>query len=144
MAGFGLYEFDRDFGACIPRLTGNSKTGVENRAYVAFLFLEALIPLSIIIFTNVITCRILLRHVKRTKNEAIELIQKRTQNSVEIFIAFWIASILWIPIIIVTFVMIATSSETFSKELYVTCWLLYLCNPLLLIAEIMHFVKWDF
>lgn len=144
VAGFGLYEFDRDFGACIPRLTGDSKTGVVNRAYVAFLFLEALIPLCVTVFANLVTCRSILQHVSRTRKKENETDLKQIQNFVEIFTAFWVASILWIPIIIITFIIITTSPETFSRELYVTCWLLYLCNPMLMIAEVMKSLKLKF
>ena len=43
---FGSYEFDWNFGACIPAHNGQSKTGVQNRMYIAFIFLEGVVPLS--------------------------------------------------------------------------------------------------
>ena len=144
VAGFGLYEFDNDFGACIPRLTGISKSGVENRAYVGFLLLEALIPLCVTIFANLVSCRSTLRHVSRTRKKRNETDLKQVQKFVEIFTAFSVASILWIPIIIIAFIIITTSPETLSREIYVTCWLLYLCNPMLMIAEVMRILKLDF
>ena len=135
--GFGSYEFDWNFGACIPAHTGQSKTGVENRAYIAFLFLEGIIPLGFSLYACLATCRIAVKHGRSTRmkniwNKKVEIqvgadSLKTVQKTLESFISILTFCVLWILLVIGSFAIIATPD--LSDEVYTVCWLLYLCNP---------------
>ena len=141
--GFGSYEFDWNFGACIPSHTGQSKTGVPNRAYISFVFLEGVVPLGISVYAWVATCRVTLQSTKRTymrhnkgKKVGAELL-KKFQRLLEVFMSLLTFAILWIPLAIMSFAIIANPELT--SEVYIVCWLFYLCNPLFqLVYTILH------
>ena len=116
--GFGSFEFDHDFGACIPRLTGVSKTGTENRVYVAFLLLEPLLPVGLSLILNLLSARTIILHTMRGNRQG-------TQQVLEGFLSIMLSSILYLPIIIISFLIISISPNNFPRELLVICWLLY-------------------
>ena len=134
--GFGSYEFDWNFGACIPSHTGLSKTGVPNRAYIAFVFLEGVVPLSISIFAWSASFMTILRYqvekrkyIKHNKEKRVGAgLLKESQRLLEIFMSLLSFAILWIPLAIISFVIIA--NPELSSEVYIICWLFYLSNPL--------------
>ena len=139
--GFGSYEFDWNFGACIPSHTGQSKTGVENRAYIAFLFLEGIIPLGTSIYACLATCRIAVKHRStRVKVGADSL--KKFQKTLETFMSILIFCILWTLLVIYSFAIIATPD--LSDEVYIICWLFYLCNPVFQLLYTILQVKLNF
>ena len=130
VAGFGSYEFDSDFGICLPSHTGQSKTGVKNRVYIAFIFLEGIVPLGITIFACQATCRVALKHTKASYKgrEVGGESLKRSQRLLEVFMSFLIFCILWVPLAVTALIIIAVPD--LSNEVYIICWLLYLSNPL--------------
>ena len=132
VVGFGSYEFDRNFGGCIPAHTGQSKTGVENRMFIAFLFLEGVLPLSLSIFACLPTCRIVLKHTRsindnKGREVGIESL-KRSQGLLEVFMSFVTFGILWVLLTIFALIIIAIPD--LLNEVYIICWIFYLSNPL--------------
>ncbi len=147
--GFGQYEFNRQFGSCIPRFTGtNLKSSVNNFFYVIFAALEALIPIIIIGITNVFTYRLvskfLKKNLKRKKtfrndaelktNSAEDKKHKQQQNQlVKVFGALCIANcVSWTPVIAVIFsigVVGLTVASSIPDGVYVFGWFCYLTNP---------------
>lgn len=132
--GFGSYEFDGNFGSCIPAHTGQSKTGVENRTYIVFIFLEGTVPLGVSIYAWLAAFRVTLKSTKQTymrhkegKEVGAELL-KRSQRLLEVFMSLLTFVILWVPLAVMSFVIIA--NPELSSEVYIICWLFYLCNPL--------------
>ena len=134
VAGFGSYEFDSDFGICLPSHTGQSKTGVKNRVYIAFIFLEGIVPLGITIFAYQATCRALLGVTKQSYKKYYKGREvggesfKKSQRVLEVFMALLIFCILWVPLAVTALIIIAVPD--LSNEVYIICWLLYLSNPL--------------
>ena len=132
VVGFGSFEFDHDFGACIPRLTGVSKTGTENCAYVAFLLLEPLLPVGLSFILNLLSTRTTILHTMRGNRRTTTTYGwfDGSQRLLEAFLSFMLSSILYFPIIIISFLIIGKSPDNFPRELLVICWLLYICNAL--------------
>ena len=131
--GFGSFEFDRDFGACIPRLTGVSKTGTENRAYVAFLLLEPLLPVGLSFILNLQSTKTTILNTVRSSSQRMNTTYgwfDGSQRLLEAFLSFMLPSVLYLPIIIISFLIIGKSPDNFPRELLVICWLLYIFNPL--------------
>lgn len=133
--GFGSFSFDRDFGACIPQLTGVSRTGTENRAYLPFLLLEPLLPVSISFILNLITTRTAVLHKKNYIRQKERLRPTygwldASQRMLEAFLSFLVSSVLYSPIIIISFLIIGKSPDNFPRELFIICWLLYFFNSL--------------
>ncbi len=152
--GFGQYEFNRQFGSCIPRFTGpNLKSGANNFFYVAFAVVEALIPIIIIGITNVFTYRLvskfLKKNLKRKKtfrnaeelktNSEEDKKHKQQQNQlVKVFGALCISNcVSWTPVIAVVVSIgvvgaIASLRMVASRVpdgVYVFGWFCYLTNP---------------
>ena len=132
--GFGSYEFDLNFGACIPSHTGQSTAGVTNRAYIAFVYLEGVVPLGISIYAWMAACRATLQSTKRQyvrynkEKEVGAGLLRKSQRLLEVFMALLTFAILWIPLAIMAFVIIA--NPELSSDVYIICWLFYVCNPL--------------
>ena len=133
--GFGQLSFDRDFGACIPRLDGMSMAGIQNRSYVGFLFIEALIIMGVILVCSIVVMKSLAKHVRG---------RSERQRIIETLLTLLSSIIPWIPIAIITIVIIAVSPNSVSKEVYISCWLCYVSNPVFRIPEYALFLKFDF
>ena len=148
VAGFGSYEFDWNFGTCIPSHIGQSKTGVDNRVYIAFVFLEGVVPLGISIFACLATCRAVLKHTKssyKRYNKGREVgaeLLKRSQRLLEVFMSFLIFCILWVPLAVIALIIIAIPE--LSNEVYIVCWLFYLSNPLFQLIYTIFQVRLNF
>ena len=136
--GFGQQHFDRDFGACIPQLDGMSMTGIQNRSYVGFLFIEALICMGFILVGNILTMRSLVKHTTRFSNRS------GRQRMIETLLTLLSSIIPWIPIAIITIVIIAVPPSSLSKEAYISCWLCYISNPVFRIPEYAVFLRLHF
>ena len=65
------------------------------------------------------------------KVEMMSLIRGRSerQRIIETLLTLLSAIIPWIPIAINTIVIIAVSPSSVSKEVYISCWLCYISNP---------------
>jgi len=125
IVGFGEYEFNQRFASCVPQFTPMS-----NLYYVVFVAVEALIPISILMLTNVFTYRIVNKFVKRKvccptyrrrdrpeerNNESHQHHQQQKQK-VKMFGALFIAVIVtYAPTIITIFVFLILTSF-FSLE----------------------------
>ena len=142
-AGFGQYEFNIRFGACLPRLTGTSRAGISNLFFFTFIIAEALIPIFILAVTNVFTFRIIRKFLRRNlrrrstyrKREDLTGDQRKHQQQqnqlVKVFGALFIANVItWSLIIVIIFVVNGVSATLVPDELYIFGWLCYLTNPL--------------
>lgn len=136
--GFGQQHFDRDFGACIPQLDGMSVSGIQNRSYVGFLFIEALIFMGFILVGNILTMRSLVKHITRFRDRS------GRQRMIETLLTLLSSIIPWIPIAIITIIIIAVPPSSLSKELYIACWLCYISNPVFRIPEYAMFLRLEF
>ena len=136
--GFGQQHFDRDFGACIPRLDGMSMNGIQNRSYVGFLFIEALIFMGFILVGNILTMRSLVKHSTHSRNRSDR------QRMIETLLTLLSSIFPWIPIAIITIVIIAVPPSSLSKEVYTICWIFYFSNPVFRIPEYTLFLKLEF
>lgn len=129
IGGFGSYEFDGNFGACIPIDTGHSRTGVVNRTYIVFLYLEGLVPVCISIIAALKTCRATVKHVRQYITDGVgSKFLKKPQRVFEIFFSSIIFGIFWVPLFVIAFVIIGY--PMLSSEVYIICWLFYITNPL--------------
>ena len=133
--GFGQLSFDRDFGACIPRLDGMSMAGIQNRSYVWFLFIESLLLVGLILVCSIIVMKSLAKRI---------IGRSKRQRSIETLLTLLSSIIPWIPIAIITIVIIAVSPSSVSKEVYISCWLCYISNPVFRIPEYAFFLNFDF
>lgn len=137
--GFGQWEFNRNFGLCLPRWLPAT--------YMAFVFLEGLIPITVIIITNIWTFKIILSFLRRRqvrrresrlsslskKESEAEVQNKQQQNQlVKVFGALLIATVVaWVPLITMLFVVIVTNGQGVPDWIYLVCWFFYLINPLI-------------
>ena len=150
--GFGQIEFNRQYGSCLPRFTGNNlDSNIPNIYYVVFGVVEALIPISIIAFTNVFTYRLVHKFLKRNikRKRTFRNPQQREANSeeerkhkqqqqqlVRVFGALCIANcVAWTPVIVVVLVtgifMSFVMASQIPNGVYVFGWICYLSNPVI-------------
>ena len=147
--GFGQYEFNVRYGACIPRFSDpNIITNILNFYYVAFCAIEGLIPITIIALTNVFTYRLVSKFLKRNfkrrqtfrsraELEAGNVEGKKHHHQqtqlVRVFGALLIANIIsWTPVIMVVFAILATGGLKAGEVpdgVYIFGWICYLTNP---------------
>lgn len=133
--GFGQLSFDRDFGACIPQLDGMSMARIQNRFYVGFLFIESLLLVGLILVCSIIVMKSAAKHI---------IGRSTRQRIIETLLTLLSSIIPWIPIAIITIVIIAVSPSSVSKEVYISCWICYISNPVFRIPEYALFLKFDF
>ena len=141
--GFGQNEFNRRFGACLPRFTGdNPVTGLNNFFYVVFVAGEAFIPMFVLAFTNVWTYRIVSKFLRRNfvrrrtfrgrENVPDDGRKHRKQQKqlIRVFGALLIAHIVsWTPVLVVVFLIFFIPAEVLPSEIYIFGWICYLTNP---------------
>ena len=138
--GFGEWEFNRNFGLCLPRWTPDS-----NLRYTALLIIEALIPIIVLAITHLWTYKIVTRFLKRnlkrqksfkfTEREiAIEDSKHEKQQTqlVKVFGALFIANIVtWTPTVIIFISFGITGGDNIPDWTYIIGWLTYLTNPMI-------------
>lgn len=136
--GFGEWEFNRQFGVCIPRWTP-----FRNSLYMMLLMVEGLIPIIALGVTNVWTFKIVNKFLKKnlerkksfraTKEEvAVEKSTHRNQQNqlVKVFGALFIANIIaWTPLLCMTFVIASTNGDGIPSWLLIVGWFMFLLNP---------------
>ena len=147
--GFGQYEFNVRYGACIPRFSEpNLITEIENFYYVVFCVVEALIPIIILGVTNVFTYRLVSKFLKRNfkrrqtfrsraeleaNNEEGKKHHHQQTQLVRVFGALFVANIIaWTPVILVVFAILVTgvlSAGQVPDGVYIFGWVCYLTNP---------------
>ena len=138
--GFGEWEFNRNFGLCLPRWTPNS-----NFYYTVFVILEALIPIIVLAVTHLWTYKVVKRFLKRNlkrqksfkfteKEIAIEDSKHEKQQTqlVKVFGALFIANIItWTPTVIIFISVGITGGDNIPDWTYIIGWLTYLTNPMI-------------
>ena len=138
--GFGQYEFNTFFGICLARFNENSRSGVRNLYFFTFLILEGLIPLFVLLATNVFTYRIVRKFLKRNfrrrstyRNRAKEIsddtrkYQKQQNQLVRVFGALFIANIIsWTPVVVTTLLANVLDASQFPDQIYVFGWICFL------------------
>lgn len=143
VVGFGQNEFNRNFGACLPRFTGrNPITGLNNFFYAVFVAAEALIPMLVLAFTNVWTYRIVSKFLRRNfvrrrtfrgrdnVPEEDRKHHKQQKQLIRVFGALLIAHIIsWTPVLIVIVLIFFIPAASLPSELYIFGWICYLTNP---------------
>ena len=141
--GFGQNEFNRNFGACLPRFTGtNPLSGIGSQFYAAFVALEALIPILVLAFTNVWTYRLVAKFLKKNitrrrtfRGKGSGSDEERKYHSqqrqlVRVFGALFISNIIsWTPVLVVVFLIFFISASVLPREIYIFGWICYLTNP---------------
>ena len=138
--GFGQYEFNTLFGICLARFGGQSSNGINNLFFFTFLIVEGLIPLIVLLATNVFTYRIVRKFLKRNfrrrstyRNRAREIsedtrkYQKQQNQLVRVFGALFIANaIAWTPVVVVTLLGNILDPDQFPDQVYVFGWICFL------------------
>ena len=138
--GFGEWEFNRNFGLCLPRWTPRS-----NLYYTALLILEALIPIIVLAITHLWTYKIVTRFLKKNlkrqksfkfteKEMAFEDSKHEKQQTqlVKLFGALFIANIVsWTPTVIIFISFYITGGDNIPDWTFIIGWLTYLTNPMI-------------
>lgn len=141
--GFGEWEFNRNFGICMPRWLP-----LANFIYMATALGEGLIPIIIIFVTNIWTYKIIQMFLKRKskrqntyhngsskddhqKREDKTQYQQHQSQLVRVFGALLLSTLLaWTPIMTMSVVVIITRGEGIPTWTYLVGWFFYLINPL--------------
>lgn len=142
---FGEIEFNSRFASCVPRFTPNS-----NFYYVAFVAVEALIPIIVLAITNVWTYRLVSKFLKRNfrrrstynrrgtgdKTKEDNKHQKQQKQLVKVFGALFIANIIsYTPTILTIFLFAALTikdlADIIPSELYIIGFVSYLTSAVL-------------
>ncbi len=148
LVGFGQIEFNRNFGACLFRFTGdNADSGIPNFYYTMFVVFWDLVPIAILVSTNVYTYKFISKFLKRNftrrstyrRRDAAAANQKDDQKYhhqqrqlVKVFSALFVANIVsWTPVIVVVLLIIFIPADSLPDEIYTIGWLCYLTNPVL-------------
>lgn len=146
LVGFGQIEFNRNFGACLFRFTGdNPQSGIPNFYYAMLVIFWDLVPVTILISTNVYTYKFISKFLKRNfrrrstyRNKKAIADNKKDDNKyhqqqrqlVKVFSALFIANIVsWSPVVIVVTLIIFIPADSLPDEVYTVGWLCYLTNP---------------
>ena len=146
--GFGQYEFNNNFGACLPRFTGeNLDSGINNYFYVVFIVMELLIPVSVLIITSIWTYKFISKFFKKNhrrktlyrresggvstgENPEDKQHRKQQIQLVKVFGALFISNIVsWTPLVFVAFLVIFISAERVPGEVYIFGYIAYLTSP---------------
>lgn len=146
LAGFGEYEFNARFAACVPRFTP-----AANFFYVIILAVESLIPVIVLAITNVWTYRLVSKFLKRNfkrrstyrrrdqtagskgKEDEGEKHQKQQKQLVKVFGALFIANIIsYTPTIVTIFLFLALilngKENIIPSEVYIIGFVSFLTN----------------
>lgn len=146
LAGFGEYEFNARFAACVPRFTPTA-----NFFYVVILAVESLIPIVVLAITNVWTYRLVSKFLKRNfkrkstyrrkeqmvgskgREDEGEKHQKQQKQLVKVFGALFIANIIsYTPTIVTIFLFLALilngRENIIPSEVYIIGFVSFLTN----------------
>ena len=139
--GFGEWEFNRNFGLCLPRWSP-----INNLYYMAVVILESLIPIILLLVMNIWTYKIISVFLKR-KLVRRKSIRSRSQGGIDsddishqqqqrqlvkVFGALFIANIItWTPTVIIFTSVIITGGDNIPDWTYIIGWLTYLTNPMI-------------
>ena len=135
--GFGEWEFNRSMALCIARWQP-----FENLYFMAFVMMEAMIPIIILCVTNIWTYKIVRRFLKKrlTRRRSYRGSRKEMREDdhshqreqtqlVKVFGALFIAHcITWTPIALMIVVVAATQGEGIPDYIYVIGWILTVSN----------------
>lgn len=135
--GFGEWEFNRSMALCIARWQP-----FENLYFMAFVMMEAMIPIIILCVTNIWTYKIVRRFLKKrltrrrsyrgSRKEMREddhSHQRQQTQLVKVFGALFIAHcITWTPIVLMIVVVAATQGEGIPDYIFVIGWILTVSN----------------
>ena len=142
LIGFGDYEYNLAFSFCNARWTGENK-GIPNIYYILLYGLQAMIPIGILIFTNiwiikiaktVLKSRITRQRTFKNNNADISSEERKYQKQqvqlVRVFGALLVAHTLcWLPVLTVTFVSLGLGADKIPLEVFVVVWLTFLTSP---------------
>ena len=142
LVGFGAYEFNGRFAACVPRFTPS-----KNRNYIIVLVAEALIPIVAIGITNVWTYRLVSKFLKRnfrrrstfrrrdlesSNKDGIGENQKhRNQQKqlVKVFSALFAANIISYTPTILAFILFLPLRDRLPGEIYIIGFICFMTAP---------------
>ena len=134
--GFGEWEFNRNFGLCLPRWSP-----INNLYYMGVVILESLIPIILLLVMNIWTYKIISLFLKRkmvrrksfsSKIEDNTPSQHQQRQLVKVFGALFIANIItWTPTVIIFISVILTGGDNIPDWTYIIGWLTYLTNPMI-------------
>lgn len=148
LAGFGQYEFNTVYANCQPRWTGKTN-GIPHIFYALFVGGEAVIPILILMVTNVWTYKIvsgaLRKKFKRQKSfrdapkseeeQRREIGENRDyrhkqRQLVKVFGALLIAHIIsWTPTLTIMIIALTMGAVALPAEVYIFGWISFLSNP---------------
>ena len=141
--GFGEWEFNMNFGTCLPRWAGTRPNGTDNIYYMAVVLGEALIPVIILAVTNIWTYKIVKSFLKR-RHRRRSLYQGREQEDkklkkeelqlVKVFGALFIANLISWTLLFLVFVVIFITTQMDHPDVvppwvYTIGWLCFLTTP---------------
>eukprot|EP00731_Ephydatia_muelleri_P039127 Em1131g2a len=142
--GFGQFEFNTNFGACLPRFRNDPLLSPYNFHYVLLVAIEALFPLCFLAVTNIWTYKIVSKVLKKnfrrrkTFHEGIKVEEKREtlrhqnqqQQLIKVFAALFVAHLIsWTPVIVVVFIIAWVDAAKIPPQVYIFGWICYLTNP---------------
>lgn len=142
---FGEIEFNSRFASCVPRFTPN-----RNFYYVAFVAVEALIPIIVLAITNVWTYRLVSKFLKRNfrrrstynrrgtgdKTNEDNKHQRQQKQLVKVFGALFVANIIsYTPTILTIFLFAALTinnlADIIPSEVYIIGFVSFLTSVVL-------------
>ena len=156
--GLGQYSFNNTLASCHTRWTGYSVRGIPNFNYIILIVTEALVPITLLIITNVWSVKIILKSVKKRherwlanvsssmKEEVsnkIKLANSRKQwVLMKVYGAIFIANALcWTPILIVLIAAAILGAASIPDEVYLLVWLFVLTIPVINPMTETYFIK---
>jgi len=139
---FGDYEYNLVFSFCNARWTGESG-GIPNIVYILFYGLESIVPIFILIFTNIwivlIAKRVLKQRITRQRTfrncqsniRSEEKKYKQQQKQLfRVFGALLVSHVVcWVPVLTVMFVALGLGANNIPPETFIAGWLTFLTNP---------------
>ena len=144
--GFGEYEFNLALATCIPRWTGQSQRGIDNINYVILYSTESLLPLFMLIFTNVLIIKIVRSFLKKkitrqrsfrggnskSSYEEEKRYQRQQQQLIRVFGALLVThTVCWTPFLTTSFVAVGIGAARIPVGVYLFGWLALLFIPVL-------------
>ena len=156
--GLGQYSFNTILASCHAQWSGDSVRGIPNLNYIIVVAIESLIPITILIITNVWSIIIILKSVKQRherwlanvsssmKEEVgnkIKMANNRKQwLLVKVYGAIFIAHVLcWTPVLIVLFAAAIMGATSIPGEVYLLGWLLVQTIPVIHPMTETYFIK---
>ena len=158
--GLGEYGFSTVIANCHPMWTGLSKAGIPNLSYIIFIAIESLIPIILLIITNICMIRIIIKSIgKRRKrwmanesfsqrslkeiNSKIRIESSKKQWQVaKVFGTLFIAHICcWTPVLTVLVTATIIGPASIPLEVYVVSWIFFLTNPVIHPIIETYFIK---